>query len=143
MNDVERLNELRELLLAGPVASGATRLVAILISGTLVVLVLWLVRRRRLREEYTPIWMGVALALVAVSFNLEILLTVTRAIGAWTASSTIFFLGELFLGAICLNYAVRLSRTSLQIKNLAQEVALLRVEFGVAPAEVSPPDSLP
>jgi hypothetical protein len=32
-----------------------------------------------------------------------------------------------FLVVICLNYAVRLSRASLQMKNLAQEVALLRV----------------
>ncbi|HTO08954.1 MAG TPA: DUF2304 domain-containing protein, partial [Myxococcota bacterium] len=53
----------------------------------------------------------------------------TRAIGAWTPSSTMFFLGELFLVAICLNYAVRLSRASLSIKNLAQEVALLRTEI--------------
>mgnify|MGYP003492600060 CR=1 FL=1 len=37
-----------------------------------------------------------------------------------------FFLGELFLVGICLNYAVRLSRAGLQIKNLAQEIAILR-----------------
>ena len=30
-------------------------------SFSLVATVLWLVRRRSLREEYTPIWMGVAL----------------------------------------------------------------------------------
>jgi len=40
----------------------------------------------------------------------------------------VFFLGELFLVAICLNYAVRLSRANLLIKNLAQEIALLRAD---------------
>jgi hypothetical protein len=41
----------------------------------------------------------------------------------------IFFLGELFLVAICLNYAVRLSRAGVQLKNLAQELALLRARL--------------
>ena len=48
---------------------------------------------------------------------------VSRDLGSW------FFLGELFLIAICLNYAVRLSRAGVQIKNLAQEVAILRARI--------------
>ena len=47
----------------------------------------------------------------------------------WTLSSVIFFLGEVFLVAVCLNYAVRLSQAGVQIKNLAQEVALLRTRM--------------
>ncbi len=43
-------------------------------------------------------------------------------------SSALFFFGQLFLLAICLNYAVRLSRLSLQVKNLSQELAVLRAE---------------
>ncbi len=64
--------------------------------------------------------------LVIVTVRLDILYALTRLIGAWTPSSTIFFMGEVFLVVICLNYAVRLSRATLQLKNLAQEVALLR-----------------
>jgi len=52
-----------------------------------------------------------------------------RAIGAWAPSSTLFFLGEIFLLAICLNFAVRLSRASVQLKNLGQEVAILRARL--------------
>ena len=63
-----------------------------------------------------------------VSLRLDFLRELTRAIGAWTPSSTVFFLGELFLVAICLNYAVRLSRAGLLIKNLAQEIAMLRAQ---------------
>ncbi len=125
MDRAERLVELRELFLTAP-ESGATRVVAVLLSLALVVVVLRHVRRRTLREEYTPIWMAVAAAITLVSLRLDVLRGVTRLIGAWTPSSTIFFLGEVFLIAICLNYAVRLSRTSVQVKNLAQEVAILR-----------------
>jgi len=127
MSDAATLAHLRELFLDNPDLE-ATRWLALSISLLLVASVLWLVRRRRLREEYTPIWLAVSAALVFLSLRLELLRELTRAIGAWTPSSTVFFLGELFLVAICLNYAVRLSRASLLIKNLAQEIALLRAE---------------
>lgn len=116
---------LREVFLATAEADSA-RVLAVGGSAILIVVVLWLVRTGRLREEYTPIWMGVALALVVVSLRLEWLHAFTRAIGAWTSSSVIFFLGEVFLVTICLNYAVRLSKAGTQLKNLAQEIAILR-----------------
>ena len=120
--------ELREIFLA--VAEPNTvRALALTVSLVLVAVVLWLVRRRGLREEYTPIWMGVALALVVVSIRLDWLHVIARAIGAWTLSSVIFFLGEVFLVAVCLSYAVRLSQADVHIKNLAQEIALLRTRM--------------
>jgi hypothetical protein len=104
----------------------SARFLGVSISVVLVAVVLWLVRTGRLREEYTPIWMGVAVTMVVVTVRIEWLYAFTRAIGAWTSSSVIFFLGEVFLVAICLNYAVRLSKAGTQMKNLAQEVAILR-----------------
>lgn len=125
MSDAQRLAELRELFLGAP-ESGAARLVALVFSVCLVSIVLWLVRKRTLRAEYTPIWMGVAFGLFVVALNMDILRGITRILGAWTISSTVFFLGEFFLLAICLNYAVRLSQAGTQIRRLAQELALLR-----------------
>jgi hypothetical protein len=125
MTDEQRLAELRELFLNAP-ESGAVRLVAIATSVALAALVLLLVRRRTLRAEYTPIWMGVAFGLLVIALNLDLLRILTRLLGAWTMSSTIFFLGQFFLLAICLNYAVRLSQSGTQIRLLAQELALLR-----------------
>ncbi len=128
MNETLSPEQLREAFLAAADPSSA-RVLALTCSLLLVSVVLWLVYRRGLREEYTPIWMGVALALVLVSVRLDWLYALTRAIGAWTPSSLIFFLGEVFLVVICLNYAVRLSRNGLEIKNLAQEIALLRARL--------------
>lgn len=102
------------------------RVIALAASLGLVAIVLWLVRRRGLREEFTPIWIGVAFALAVLSLRLDWLQALTRLLGAWTPSSVVFFLGEVFLVLVCLNYAVRLSRAGVQIQNLAQEVALLR-----------------
>jgi hypothetical protein len=125
MNEQERLADLRSLMLAAP-DSASVQLVALLFAGTLMGIVLWLVRRRTLRAEYTPIWMGVALAILIASLDLDMLRLVAQAIGAWSISSTLFFLGELFLLGICLNYAVRISQAGAKITELAQEVALLR-----------------
>ena len=127
MNDIE-LEALREAFLRAP-ESGATQALALALSLCLVAVVLWLVRRRKLREEYTPIWLMVAGSILVVSLQLDLLRALTRAIGAWTPSSTIFFLGEIFLLGISLNFAVRLSQASAQVKILAQEVALLRAEL--------------
>lgn len=127
-----RLIELRELFLSAP-ESTATRLLAAGLSLLLVAVVLRLVKRRTLREEYTPIWLGVAVAITLLSLTRPLLHAVTRAIGAWTPSSAIFFFGELFLVAICLNYAVRLSKLTLQVKNLAQELAVARAELERGP----------
>jgi hypothetical protein len=128
MTAEERLEELRRLFLEAP-ESAATRVLAIVLSLLLVTTVLWLVRRRTLREEYTPIWMAVAFGIAALSLVPPLLVWLTRAVGAWTPSSTLFFFGELFLLAICLHYAVRLSGLTLQVKNLAQELAVLRGEL--------------
>ena len=125
MSDAERLAELRELFLDAP-ESAAARFLALVLSFGLVCIVMWLVRKRTLRAEYTPIWMGVAFGLFLVGLNLDVLRGIARILGAWTISSTVFFLGEFFLLAICLNYAVRLSQAGTQIRRLAQELALLR-----------------
>jgi hypothetical protein len=125
MSEPLRAEELRELFLRAP-ESGNVRIIAVVGAVLLVTVVLALVRRRALREEYTPIWLAVAFGVLLVSLRMDLLVVITRAIGAWTPSSTIFFLGEIFLVAICLNFAVRLSRMSTQVRQLAQEVALLR-----------------
>ena len=125
MSDAERLAELRELFLEAP-ESAAARVLALVLGLGLVCIVMWLVRKRTLRAEYTPIWMGVAFGLFLIGLNLDLLRGIARIIGAWTISSTVFFLGEFFLLAICLNYAVRLSQAGTQIRRLAQDLALLK-----------------
>lgn len=122
------IDALRQSFLEAP-ESTSTRVLAIALSSVLLVTVLILVRRRTLRAEYTPLWVAVAVVTTAVSLRLDVLRAVTRAIGAWTPSSTIFFLGEAFLLAIALAYSVRLSQHGAKLKTLAQEAAVLRAEL--------------
>jgi hypothetical protein len=123
------IDTLRRLAIEQP-AAGVTRLLALAVSATFLVAVLDLVRRGRLKEEYTPIWVVVATGLMVSSVWFDGVRLITRAVGAWTPSSTLFFFGLVFLLILCLNYAVRLSGISGQVTALAQEVSLLREELG-------------
>ena len=137
MTELERLEELRTLFLGAP-ESTATRTLAVIGSLLVAAVVLHLVRRRKLREEYTPIWLGVSLGLLMISLVPNLLMMLTELVGAWTPSSTIFFMGEIFLLTICLNFAVRLSRTSVQIRSLGREIAILRARLDAVASDRSP-----
>lgn len=128
-----QLEELRALFMSAP-ESDATRFLAIAGSISLAAVVLWLVRRRSLREEHTVIWIAIAVGLTLVSIVPGLLQLITRTIGAWTPSSTLFFLGEACLVLLCLNFAVQISRAGIQIKSLGQEVAILRARLDAGEA---------
>ncbi len=90
----------------------------------LLLVILELVRRRKLREDYAWMWLlaGVVIAVVGLNYNL--LLWVTRFIGAGFTSSTLFFFGLFFLLALCLQFSVKISKLETQVKNLTQRLAL-------------------
>lgn len=117
---------LRESFLEMAAASDVSQVLGIAVSLMLAGTVVWLVYRRKLLEEYTPIWLMVSAAILVVSLRRDVLGALARASGAWSYSSILFFLGEVFLVMICLNFAVRLSSMGVQIKKLGQEVALLK-----------------
>jgi hypothetical protein len=123
---------LRQIFLQEEMAT-STRVVALLGATLLFGTVLEAVRRRRLLEEFTPIWMGCAIAILALAFSFDLLVWITDLLGAWTPSSTVFFLGLAFLMAISLSYAIRLSTLSTRVKILSQELAVLRAEIDSAP----------
>jgi hypothetical protein len=126
------ITTLRQMFLQEEVAT-STRVVALVGATLLFAAVLEAVRRRRLLEELTPIWMGCALAILILALSFDLLVWITGLLGAWTPSSTVFFLGLAFLMAISLSYAIRLSTLSTRVKILCQELAILRAEFESEP----------
>ena len=127
---------LRNLALSQPEDAGA-RLLGVAICAALLISVLYLVHRGKLREEYTPIWVVASVSMMLVLGSFDLLRLLTQAVGAWTPSSALFFFGLLFLLVLSLNYAVRLSGMSLQLKLLAQEIALLRAQAPDKPGSAS------
>ena len=108
----------------------SSRVLALVTAVLLFGAVLECVRRRKLLEALTPIWITCAFAILALAISFDVLIWITDLIGAWAPSSTVFFFGLAFLMAISLSYAVRLSTLSNQVKILAQELALMRAASG-------------
>ena len=101
------------------------KLMAILLAVGLIVFIFELVRKKKLREEYSWLWMltGVVILILAIWYDL--LLLVTRLIGAVLPTSTIFFFGLFSLILISLYFSVKLSTLSNQMKTLTQKLAIL------------------
>ncbi len=105
------------------------RTIAIVGAVLVTVLVFELVRRRKLREEYSVVWIAVAIAVAVLALEQDLLLTVSAWIGASSSVSTLFFGALVFLFALVLQFSVRLSRLTLRHRILGQRVALLQEEL--------------
>jgi len=105
------------------------QIVALVVGIGMLLLIIELVRRRRLLEEYSWLWLmtGSGILILALWFNL--LKWITHLVGAVTPSSTIFLFAFLFLILISLHFSVVISRLTKRVKDLAQRYALLELEL--------------
>lgn len=101
-----------------------TRLVAILGSLLLLLFIIELVRRRRLKEEYSVLWVLTALVLLVLASWLELLQWVTNLIGGVALTSTIFFFALLFVFGLLLHFSLRISGLERTLTALVQEIGL-------------------
>ena len=90
------------------------------------VLILDLVRRRKLREEYSWLWLLTSSALFALVIQYSWLELITEAMGAVLPTTTLFIGALVFLMFLSIQFSVRISRLTDQVKNMVQENALLR-----------------
>ena len=91
----------------------------------LLVVIIELVRRRKLKVEYSWLWILAGITIVVIGLNYWLLLWLTQFIGAGWTSSTLFFFGIFFVLALCLQLSVKVSKLETQVKNIAQQLALL------------------
>jgi hypothetical protein len=103
------------------------KIMAILGSGTVLVLVVELVRRGKLKERYSLLWLFAGLVLLVLSLSRTLLEFVSRQFGIFYPPSFLFLLAFLFLLLITLHFSVVISGLSEKNKKLAQEIALLRL----------------
>ncbi|MDZ4857888.1 MAG: DUF2304 domain-containing protein [Candidatus Hydrogenedentes bacterium] len=100
------------------------KILAAVFGITLLAFIIELVRRRKLRVEYSWLWICAGLAIVVVGLNYALLEWITKLIGAGWTSSTLFFFGIFFVVTLCLQFSVKISRLETEVKNLAQELSL-------------------
>lgn len=104
------------------------KIVAIFIATFIFFIILDLVKRRKLREEYSWLWLLTGAILIIFTLWYELLIKITNLIGAVLPTSTLFFFGLVFLMMVCLQFSVRISKLTNQVKNLVQELTILKSE---------------
>lgn len=106
-----------------------TQIISAVAAVGLALYVLDLVRRRRLSEEYSLLWVVASAAVAILGFSTPLLRAITRALGILYEGSTVFFIGLAFATAMLLYLSVKLSRLGQENHALVRELALLRFEL--------------
>jgi hypothetical protein len=104
-------------------------LVGVIGSITALIFVLEMVRRRRLREEYSLLWLATAAVLLLLSLSRPLLDVLASAIGIFYPPSALFVVAVLFVLAILMHFSMVITRLTQENKEIAQQVALLRYEL--------------
>ncbi len=101
------------------------RFLTILAAVLILAMIIELVRRRKLKEEYSVLWVLTATLLVVLSVWYGLLVKLTHLIGGTVPSSTLFFFGLMFVVSLLLHFSIRVSMLERRITSLVQEIALL------------------
>ena len=100
--------------------------------------VLELVRRRRLREEYSLLWLATAVVMLVVGVWRDLLHGLADLVNIEYPPNLLFLLAALFLLFIQLYFSTVITRLTQENKEIAQQLALLRHEIrGVGSQEVT------
>lgn len=95
-------------------------------SVVALLVILELVRRRRLREEYSLLWLGTAIVMMVVGVWRDLLHGLATTVGIVYPPNLLFLLAALFLLFIQLYFSTVITKLTQENKEIAQQVALLR-----------------
>jgi hypothetical protein len=115
-----------------------TQVVAATVSTALLVLVLELVRRRKLTEEYSLLWFVCASALLLFSLWRDALHLAARALGIYYPPAVLILVLVLFVFVVSLYFSIVVSRQRQQIEHLVEELALMDADVRELRSRICP-----
>ena len=113
------------------------KIFALLICCIVFFVTINLVRKRRLREEYSVLWLMTSVLMFVLVLRYDWLVTLTNFIGAGLPTTTLLIGSLVFLMLIAVQFSIKISRLTDQVKNLAQDNALIREECNALKRQVS------
>jgi hypothetical protein len=99
---------------------------AIAASVFLLLYILEMVRRRRLREEYSILWLIGGTVILVLSIKRPWLEQAAHAVGIFYPPSFLFLVGMFFILLILIHFSIVISKLYQMNKKMAQELALLK-----------------
>jgi hypothetical protein len=101
-------------------------ILAVAASAGLLLYILEMVRRRRLREEYSILWLFGSALILVLSLKQSWLDRIARAVGIAYPPSFLFLVGILFIILILIHFSIAISKLHSMNKKMAQEMALMK-----------------
>jgi len=95
----------------------------------LLIIVLELVRRKKLKEEYSLLWIFTVVVLLVLSIWRDSLKLISHALGIFYPPNALFVVGSLFILAILLHFSVVISSFKKEHQELAQMFAILNLRL--------------
>ncbi len=102
---------------------------SLLLSVIVFVFIVDMVRKRRLHEEYSVLWLLTSVVMFVLVVRYDWLVALTTFIGAGLPTSTLFLCAIIFLMLLSVQFCIKISRLTDQVKNLSQENALMQLEI--------------
>lgn len=105
-----------------------SRITILSVSASLILLLylLEMVRRRKLRTEYSILWLFGSAVMLVFSINKNWLDYVSQAVGIFYPPSFLFLIGMFFMLLILIHFSITISKLQQMNKKMAQELALLK-----------------
>jgi hypothetical protein len=105
------------------------KIIAIVGCGIGLIVIVELIRRGRLKEKYSLLWLFAGIILLIFSLSRKLLEYVSSLLGIYYPPSLLFLLAFIFLLLITLHFSVVISGLSDKNKKLAQELAILQQQM--------------
>jgi hypothetical protein len=99
---------------------------SIVVSAALLLYILEMVRRRRLREEYSILWLFGSVVILVLSLKQDWLISISHSVGIAYPPSFLFLVGILFIMLILIHFSIAISKLHQMNKKMAQEIAMLK-----------------
>ncbi|MDD1650344.1 MAG: DUF2304 family protein [Methylococcaceae bacterium] len=101
---------------------------ALLICVVVFLVIIDLVRRRKLHEEFSVLWLTTSIVMFVLVLKYDWLLAFTLWVGAGFPTSILFIGALVFLALVAVQFSIKISQLADQVKNLSQDNALLRFQ---------------
>jgi hypothetical protein len=101
-------------------------LFSICASAGFLLYILEMVRRRKLREEYSILWLAGSVVILILSLKQDWLVVLSHAVGVVYPPSFLFLVGILFILLILIHFSIAISKLHQMNKKMAQELAMMK-----------------
>jgi hypothetical protein len=102
---------------------------ALIVSFFVFVSTINLVRTKKLREEYSTLWLATSTIIFVLVLQYDLLVYLSYLTGAVLPTTTLFIGAIIFLMLIAVQFSIKISKLTDQLKNLVQDNALIRTEL--------------